>query len=445
MNTGRRTFLFSSLAAATSAAASRSANDRIRVAIVGLRGRGRDLIRGFHDIQSQNVEIAAFCDVDQTVMRQRAADFEKETSLKPVLLDDMRRAMDDKSIDAIAFATPNHWHALGTIWACQAGKDVYCEKPGTHNFWEGLQIQKAADKYQRIVQHGTQNRSSPNIVEAVAKLKEGVIGRVYIARGITFKAHPPMPKAVEAPVPPGLDWDKWLGPAPKVPYSKRIQGSSGAGWHLLWDYGCGDIGNQGVHELDIIRWALDLKDYPSKAVSMGGPYVYNDDQPSPQVQAMMFEWPGRNVLVTFETRGGWTNTEAGMGDQYPFLDHQNVVGVIFIGTEGHMIIPDYTSYYTFMGRKRTPGPSKVGDGTIETTPHVANFIAAVRSRKPSDLAAPPEELHKSASLAHFANISNRVGRAVYFDPAANRFRGDDEANALLRRTYRSPYVVPENV
>jgi predicted dehydrogenase len=445
MNTGRRTFLFSSLAAATSAAASRSANDRIRVAIVGVRGRGRDLIHGFHDIAGQNVEIAAFCDVDQTVMRQRAADFEKETNLKPALLDDMRRVMDDKSIDAIAFATPNHWHALGTIWACQAGKDVYCEKPGSHNFWEGLQMQKAAEKYQRILQHGTQNRSSPNIVEAVAKLKEGVIGRVYIARGVTFKAHPPMPKNVAAPVPAGLDWDQWLGPAPKVPYSKRIQGSSGAGWHLLWDYGCGDIGNQGVHELDIIRWALDLKDYPAKAISMGGPYVHMDDQPSPQVQAMMFEWPGRNVLVTFETRGGWTNTEAGMGDQFPFLDHQNVVGVIFIGTEGYMIIPDYTSYYTFMGRKRTPGPSKVGDGTIETTPHVANFIGAVRSRKSSDLAAPPEDLHKSAALAHFANISNRVGRAVYFDPETNRFKGDDEANALLRRTYRAPYVVPENV
>ncbi len=445
MDAGRRTFLFSSVAAVAARAAARTANDRLRVAIVGLRGRGRDLIKGFHEVQNQNVEIAAFCDVDQTVMRQRAADFEKETNLRPVQFDDMRRAMDDKSIDAIAFATPNHWHALGTIWACQAGKDVYCEKPGTHDFWEGLQVQKAADKYQRLVQHGTQNRSSPNVVEAVAKLKEGVIGRVYIARGITFKAHPPMPKAVVEATPAGLDWDKWLGPAPMVPYSKRIQGSSGAGWHLLWDYGCGDIGNQGVHELDIIRWALDLKEHPSKAVSMGGAYVHNDDQPSPQVQAMMYEWTGRNVLVTFETRGGWTNTEAGMGDEFPFLDHQNVVGVIFVGTEGYMIIPDYSSYHTFLGRKRTPGPSKVGSGTIETTPHVANFVAAVRSRKASDLAAPPEELHKSSALAHFANISNRIGRAVYFDAAADKFRGDDEANALLRRSYRAPYVVPEKV
>ena len=177
MDIARRSFLVSSLAAASSAAASRSANDRIRVAIVGLRGRGRDLIKSFNEVENQNVEIAAFCDVDQSVMRQRAADFEKDNNLRPVLLDDMRRAMDDKSIDAIAFATPNHWHALGTIWACQAGKDVYCEKPGTHNFWEGLQVQKAAEKYQRIVQHGTQNRSSANVVEAIAKLKEGVIGR----------------------------------------------------------------------------------------------------------------------------------------------------------------------------------------------------------------------------------------------------------------------------
>ena len=178
---------------------------------------------------------------------------------------------------------------------------------------------------------------------------------------------------------------------------------------------------------------------------MGGAWVHNDDQPSPQVQAMMFEWPGKSVLVTFETRGGWTNTEAGMGDQFPFLDHQNVVGVIFVGTEGYMIIPDYSSYHPFMAKKRTPGPSKVGSGTIETTPHVANFVAAVRSRKQSDLAAPPEELHKSAALAHFANISNRVGRAVYFDPKTNRFEGDEQATALLHRTYRAPYVVPETV
>jgi hypothetical protein len=160
---------------------------------------------------------------------------------------------------------------------------------------------------------------------------------------------------------------------------------------------------------------------------------------------MMFTWPGRHVLVTFETRGGWTNTEAGMGVEFPFLDHQNVVGVIFIGTEGYMILPDYTSYYTFLGKKRTPGPKGVGSGLIGTTPHVANFIAAVRSRRSSDLTAPPEELHKSSALAHFANISYRVGRAVYFDPASNKFRNDPEATALLRRKYRAPYVVPENV
>jgi predicted dehydrogenase len=454
----RRSFLALAACGPALARSSLAANDRIRVAVIGLRGRGRDLIRAFHNLAQQNVEIAALCDVDESVLRERVADYEKLSGRKVLACDDMRRVFDDRNIDAVAFATPNHWHALGTIWACQAGKDVYVEKPGSHNIGEGRKIVEAARKYNRIVQHGTQNRSSPEIVEAIQKLKEGVIGRVYLARGIAYKRRGSIGRIREEPVPSGLNWDAWQGPAPYRPYSRVRH----RGWHLLFDYGNGDIGNQGVHELDIIRWALDLDRHPSKVAAMGGTYIYKDDQQYPQVHAAMYEWPGRDVLVTFETRSGYTNSEAGMGLEFPFLDKRNAVGVIFVGTEGYMILPDYTSYYTFLGSRQEPGPSapgglgqqavprargpwRAGAGDIATQPHVDNFIRAVRSRKPADLTAGPEELHLSSTLAHLANIAWRVGRMLHFDPRTERFLGDEEANRYLSREYRPPYVVPEKV
>jgi predicted dehydrogenase len=440
--THRRGFL-QALAAAPAVRASRlSANDRIRVAVIGLRGRGRDLMETFHQLAPRNVEVAALCDVDQAVLEQRAAEFEKLAGRKVPTFPDMRQVLDDPSIDAVGFATPNHWHALGTIWACQAGKDVYVEKPGSHNLFEGRKLAEAARKYQRIVQHGTQNRSSPNIVEAIRRLKEGVIGRVYLARGVAFKGpRANLGRHNQDPIPPGLNWDAWSGPAPLKPYSKIRHRS----WHLLWDYGNGDVGNQGVHELDIIRWALDLNTHPTRIVSMGGAYIHKDAQEAPQVHAIMYEWAGRDLLVTFETRSGLTNTEAGMGAEYPFLDQRNVVGVIFIGAEGYMILPDYSSYYTFLGPKRTPGPKAAGSNDITNSPHFENFIQAVRSRNPAQLTAGPEELHLSAALPHLANISFRVGRMLRFDPKTERCVGDEEANRLLTRPYRAPYVVPDKV
>ncbi len=444
---GRREFLRTASAPAAlgwSALGSRAlgANDRLRVALVGLRGRGRDLIRCFHEAsKSLNVEIAVLCDVDANVLSERASDYEKLSGRKAKTCRDMREVLDDKSIQCVALATPNHWHSLGAIWALQAGKHVYVEKPGSHNIFEGRKVMEAAAKYKLVVQHGTQNRSSPEIVEGINKLKEGVIGRVYLARGVAYKARPSIGKIVEEPVPTGLDWDAWQGPAPLRPYA-RVRHRA---WHLLFDYGNGDIGNQGVHELDIIRWALDLNDHPSKVVAMGGTYIHKDAQQYPQVHAAMFEYAGRDVLVTFETRAGWTNTEAGMGAEYPFLDKRNVVGVIFIGTEGYMILPDYTSYYTFLGAKRQKGPSRTGDGSIATQPHVDNFIRAVRANKPEEATAPARELHYSSALPHLANIAWRTGRMLRFDPKTERFVGDDEANRLLTRDYRKPFVVPQKV
>ncbi|MDX2269149.1 MAG: Gfo/Idh/MocA family oxidoreductase [Bryobacter sp.] len=446
MMTNRRDVLLSLAAVSASGATKIPSTEKVRVALVGLRGRGRDLEKCLVDLHAENVELAAMVDVDANLLAARAAAYQQKTGRTVATHSDLRRVLDDKNIHAVALCTPNHWHALGTVWACQADKDVYLEKPGSQTFREGEIIARAAAKYGRVVQHGTQNRSSENIVEAMRQLKAGVIGRVYMARGVAFKTRSSFGKMTQDPLPAGLDWDQWLGPARKVPYSKKIQGSSGNGWHLLWDYGNGEIGNQGVHEMDIMRWGLGLDALPSKVYSTGGKFVHpTDEQDAPQVQSTTFEYAGRDVLLTFETRGGLTNTEAGMGAEYPFLDKQNVVGVIFLGTDGYMIIPDYTSFYTFLGRKREKGPHAVGDGSINTLPHVRNFIAAVRAGSPAGLNAPPIELHRSCAMAHFANLAYRTGSLLQYNEAAHEFSGSPEATRLLTREYRAPYAMPKEV
>ena len=263
------------------------------------------------------------------------------------------------------------------------------------------------------------------------------------------------------PIASNVNYDLWLGPAQDQPiYRDKLHYD----WHWDWDTGNGDIGNQGVHELDIIRWGLGLNEHPTKVASMGGVFVDNGAQDYPQIHSAMFEWKDKDVLVTFETRSGYTNAEAGMGKEFIFLDKRNAVGVIFLGTEGYMIMPDYSSYYTFLGKKAEPGPkaeaggmvrqlavprekgpSAVGAGNINDLPHFESFIKAVRSRKESDLRAGPDDLHYSASLNHLANISYRTGRMIHFDPVKEQCVGDSEANDLLTRKYRAPYVVPEKV
>ena len=427
----RRSFLHSSAAllAAGPVFAGNSANDRIRIAVVGLRGRGRDHIAALHRLAGANVEIAALCDVDAALLQQRLAGYEKLSGRRPAGAADIRRVLDDRSIDAITFATPNHWHALGAVWACQAGKDVYVEKPGTHAFAEGGRIIRAAHRYGRIVQHGTQHRSSPNMVEAMEKLREGVIGRVYLARGIGCKGPRVNVGRIQAEAAPsGLDWDAWQGPAPAQPYAKAVH----RGWHRLWDYGNGDIGSQGVHELDIMRCALGLNTNPTRIAAMGGQFSCAEGGLAPEVHTVTYEWAGRDLSVTFEMRSGPVNTQAG---------NKNVAGVIFMGTDGFMILPDYSSYRTFLGPKREPGPSQTGLGDMATQRHFQNFIQAMRSRKPGELNAGPEELHLSAALAHFANIAYRTGRTLQFDAAAERFTDDRAASRLLERTYRAPYLM----
>jgi predicted dehydrogenase len=421
------------------------ANERVRVGICGLGGRGSSHLKALHELAGENVEVAALCDCYTKSRGEAAEAYEKLSGKKVAQYEDMRKMLENESIDAVSFATPNHWHVLGAIWACQAGKDVYLEKPGSQNLAEGRKLVEAARKYQRMVQHGTQCRSSPNIREAIDKLKEGVIGRPYMARIVNYKLREKsLGRSEPATVPEGLNWDMWVGPAPLVPFSTFAWRR--ANWR--WDFGVGDIGNQGVHQLDLVRWGLRLDAHPTKVQAMGGNFFHTDDDcECPNTLAAAFTYDDRKLLVTCETRDGFTNSEAGLGIEYPFVDHHNVVGVIFYGTDGYMILPDYSSYYTFLGEKRTPGPSKTLEGNpMMDVDHFRNWIQAVRSRKAADLNAEILEGHMSTSLVHLANIAYRVGKTVEFDPQAERFVSDEEANALLgRRKKRPPYVIPNEI
>ena len=431
----RRYFLATTAAAAGSQLAPRglaSPNDTIRIACVGVRGQGRSHIRTYSAIK--NVEIAAICDVDESILNQRIAEVEKSGKPRPAAFTDYRKLLEDKSIDAVSIATPNHWHSLMGIWACQAGKDVYLEKPASHSIWEGRQLVAAARKYNRIVQHGTQSRSSAALREAVEKLREGVIGDVYMSRGLCFKWRDTIGRKPVEPVPDGVHYDLWTGPAPLKPFTRNRFHYT---WHWFWDYGNGDIGNQGIHEFDICRWGLGVK-YPTKVSSMGGHFMFDDDQETPnaQVATLEFNEAGKKRLMVFEVRHWMSNHEAGIGEG----GRGDTIGNTFYGSKGYMAIDGYTSYKTFLGREQQPGPSRREGGS-----HAENFLAAMRSRNPSDLNAEIEEGHQSAVLMHLANISFRLGRTLHFDSETFTCKGDSEATRMFRRDYRKPFVVPQNV
>lgn len=432
----RRYFLMSAAAAATTATKGlASPNDTIRVAIVGVRGQGRSHIREYS--RMQNVEIAAIVDIDDSVRNQRIAEIEKMGKKKPAGFTDLRKVLEDKDIDAISIATPNHQHTLQTIWSLQAGKHVYVEKPCSHNMFESKQIVAAARKYNKLVQHGTNSRSTVALREAVQKLNEGVIGEIYMARGLCFKWRDTIGRTPEEPVPAGVDYDLWTGPAPKRPFTRNRFHYN---WHWFWDYGNGDLGNQGIHEVDIARWGLGVK-YPTKVSAMGGKYMFDDDQETPNTLTATYEFEvdGKKKLMVFEVRHWITNDEAGIGvraDGKP----GNTVGNLFYGSKGYMAIDGYNQYKTFLGREQQPGPARTEGGS-----NWANFINALRSGSRGELNAEIEEGAISCTLVHLANISYRLGRTLYFDPETYSCKGDKEATAMFTRNYRKPFVVPEKV
>jgi predicted dehydrogenase len=378
-----------------------------------------------------NVEIAAVCDVDEGHIGDKLKRLQTAGGTMPTAYTDMRKLLDDKTIDAISIASPNHWHTLQTIWAVQAGKDVYVEKPCSHNVFESRQIVAAARKYDRIVQQGTQSRSSPALQEAVQRLKDGEFGEIYMARGLCFKWRDTIGRTPPEPVPPGVDYDLWLGPAPKREFTKNRFHYN---WHWFWDTGNGDLGNQGIHEVDIARWGLGVT-HPTKVSAVGGKFMFDDDQETPNTITATYEFDvdGKKKMMTFEVRHWISNHEAGIGGEKP----GNTIGNTFYGSKGYLVIDNYNKYYSFVGRDQQPGPAATkGDN------HYQNFIDAVRSRKRQDLTAEIEEGALSCNLVHLANISYRVGRTLHWDAKTMTCVGDDEANKLLTRAYRTPFVVP---
>jgi predicted dehydrogenase len=440
------------------------ANDRVRVGICGVRGRGNDHIHGYARVA--NAEIAALCDVDESVLNGRLGEVEKLAGKKPKGYGDIRKLLEDKEIDAISIATPNHWHSLMAIWACQAGKDVYVEKPCSHNTFEGRQLVKAVKKYNRICQHGSQSRSNPGMIEAIHHLSDGTIGDVYNARAICYKWRPSIGHATEEPVPAGVNYDLWTGPAPLKPFTKNRFHYN---WHWIWDTGNGEVGNQAIHEIDIARWGLGVG-FPVSVSAMGGHFMFKDDQETPNTLSATFYFDaadGARKMLELEVRHWITNHEAEIGtgaygasgvppaglsgdakkkpgDKPQSLGPKdaktNTVGNIFYGSNGYLAIDGYDAYKTWVTDEVVPGPSgKAG------ADHYQNFIDCVKSRRAEDIHSPIEEGHKSTTLVHLANASYRLGRTLKFDPATETVIGDGEANAMLRGSYREPYVVKEEV
>ncbi|MCC6341621.1 MAG: Gfo/Idh/MocA family oxidoreductase [Bryobacterales bacterium] len=432
----RRHFLLSTAALATGAVKGLSSpNDAIRVACVGIRGQGRSHIRNYSKMP--NVELAAFCDVDENILNTRLDEVEKMGRKRPAAYTDIRKLLEDKSIDAISIATPNHSHTLQTIWSLQAGKHVYCEKPCSHNMFEAKQITAAAKKYNKLVQHGTNSRSGAAVREAVQHMRDGLIGEVYMARGLCFKWRDTIGRKPVEPVPAGVHYDLWLGPAPRHEFT---QNRFHYNWHWFWDYGNGDLGNQGIHEVDIARWGLGVS-YPTKVSAIGGHFMFDDDQETPNTITATYEFDvnGKKKMMVFEVRHWMSNHEATIGEKGTF-GGGNTVGNVFYGSKGYLAIDGYDRYKTFLGRKAEPGPEKVEGGN-----NWQNFIDALRSGKQEDLNAPIEEGAISTTLVHLANISYRLGRTLHFDAGSYTITGDKEATAMFTRNYREGFTVPRKV
>ena len=430
----RRHFLMSTavLAAGASVRGLASPNERVRIAVVGCGGRGQNHVDGWSALP--NVEVVALCDVDDSHVAEYVKKMEAKGLKTPATFVDVRKLLEDKSIDAISIATPNHWHTLQTIWGVQAGKDVYVEKPCSHNIFESRQIVAAARKYNRLVQQGSQSRSSPALREAVQRMREGEMGEVYMARGLCYKWRDTIGRTPVSPMPPGVNYDLWTGPAPKRAFTKNRFHYN---WHWFWDTGNGDLGNQGIHEVDIARWGLGVT-HPTKISAVGGKFMFDDDQETPNTLTASYEFEaaGRPKMMTFEVRHWISPHEAGINGDKP----GNTIGNQFYGSKGYLVIDNYNKYYSFMGKEQVPGPSGLQSDT-----HYANFVDAVRSRKRTDLNADVEEGALSCNLVHLANISYRVGRTLHWDAKTLTCVGDAEATAMLTRAYRAPFTVPKIV
>lgn len=434
------------------------ANDRLNVAIIGIRNQGSVHIESWCNLKdSHNVFIKTLCDTDELLFDSRIKMAADKTGLRPQTEWDLYKVLADKDIHAVSIAIPNHWHALATILACQAGKHVYVEKPASHNIREGRKMVEAARKYNVRVQCGLNNRSSENVREAIKFLHDGGIGEIFAARALCYKARDSYGIAKDGFPPATFHYERWLGPAPYRPYNVK---RSHYCWHWYWDTGNGDCGNTGPHQLDIARWGLGKNEHPITVFSAGGIYgldkdekpaeartkgtmVYGDvetygndktSQETPNTQTATYKYAD-GTLLEFEVRGRFTNHEGSKGQE---------VGNLFFGSEGWLeIFGD--SWNAFKGRDRVPFASSKESKSADKPLHYANFIEAVRAENDELLHCHISDGVLSSDLPHLANISYRAGRQLKFMGENEKFANDPEADLMLTREYRYPYIVPENV
>jgi predicted dehydrogenase len=416
-------------------------SDTIRLAVIGIRSRGLDHCRALSKIP--DVKIATLCDIDQRLLPRAVAEVEKLTGYRPATVTEYRKVLDDPDIDAVTIATPNHWHALMTIWACQAGKDVYVEKPVSHTLREGRLMVQAARTYGRIVQTGTQARSSIATQQGLHFLKEGGLGDIYMAKGLCLKPRGSIGHVPDSEIPEGVDWDAFLGPAPMRPFNMNRFHYK---WHWFWDTGNGDLGNQGIHQADVARWVLDKHTHPVKIQGFSNFFVWDSDQETPNIQHLEFEY-GDGRILQFEVRGLGTNEEGGIR-----------IGNLIFGSGGWMNIASedegrcqawfsnirlndngFSSYKEEKGPGFSDDDPVTGDAVVN---HFTNYLDCVRSRKREDLNADIQEGHLSTSLCHLGNIACRLKRPLRFDPEQESFISDTEADSYLSKEYRAPYLLP---
>jgi len=421
------------------------ANEKVVLAQVGCGGRGSSLAPGF--AERGNCQYAYMCDVDSNRTGPLAAAVAKLQGGKlPKCESDFRKALDDKSVDAIVSATPDHWHAPSAVWACQAGKDVYVEKPATHSCWEGQKMVQAARKYQRIVQIGTQNRSAPYNMEAKKYLDDGKLGRIHLCRVFNQKYWGNFEWAKDSDPPAGLNWDMWNGPAPEARYNSTLHHA----WHHLWRYSGGDIANDASHQIDLARWLLGVT-YPKAVYCTGGRYASNPEElvaETPDTQIALYDFD--NLLVSFELTlyGDYMlkiDSEIRDNDMFPLWQHCATRIEIF-GTEGLMMVGRHGGGWQVFVRphQRQPVVKDQMYGRFPDPEHKENFIRCIRSRELPN--ADVLEGHRSALWIHYANISYRLGgQKLKIDPKTEHIVDNPEAMNLFKRTYREPWVVPEEV
>lgn len=487
MKVTRRSFLTkAALATATASFTAKSwaqvpgANSDIRVATVGFNGRGEAHIDGFS--KAPGSRMVALCDVDENVMKKGLARVEKNGGNRPIeTFGDIRKLLEKKDLDVVSIATPNHWHSLAAIWSIQAGKDVYCEKPVSHNVWEGRKVVEAARSHGKIVQTGTQSRSNTGMRECIDYIHSGALGKVLLARGLCYKRRPSIGKvAGPQPIPPGINYDIWCGPAPMEPLMRQKLHYD---WHWVWPTGCGDLGNQGIHQMDIGRWALGVDTLSPKVFSLGGRVGYIDDGTTPNTQ-IVYHLYDKAPLI-FEVRGLPEEPKAeGKAEKMDVYKGASI-GVIVECENGWVSIPSYDSGTVYDKDNKEIKKFKGG------ADHFQNFLKAVRSRRKEDLNADILEGHLSSALCHTGNISYRLGQqytadeikeriksdkeaaesfgrmvehlehnkidlkqknlalgpVLTMDPKTERFTGTGaaEANKMLTRNYRPPYIIPDQV